>query len=948
MPNLFERASGAWEVLRGIAHAVRQPQAGAFPMRIGSPPDQSDEDLRVISSSYEYYRHYTHLEPDRLSVYSDMDELFSYVLAYSAMDAYIEDALQPDPRTGRTLWARSDNPEVQAEIMRLFDNLEMEDRIEGDFWGLGKYGDHFGLLMYDTPRGVFDYMPIEPRIVTRNENKRRVLKGFTVGGDASSDPGGDKNRQHTTWKPWDMVHWRLRGKRASVDPYGTPFFLSVRLIYKVLKLMEEQMTIYRMNMHPDRLIFKIFTGSMGTEERRRVVRLWRSEMERLVSRDHQTGRFTSEYAPPLITGNIYWPVGQNDNVSGVEKFPGCFTGDTKISLLSGEEVPIKDLVDRDEFWVYSFGSDGSFYPGRGHSARLTKKNAPVVKVTLDTGETIRCTPDHRFMLKDGTYKHAEHLTPNDSLMPLYRKLDKHGYEQLASNRRYEKKRPLHCSLCGEDGHNKRTCGRVPSPNWVHTHRLASLENEGCRVPAGYVIHHADFNSRNNSPENLIRMTTKDHDSLHAEHLHRSFHSPDAKRKAADATRRRYADSDWREKKRIQQQNTINKLWGNDEFVTKALRNLNSQTSGELSSNAQKANHERWHVRRGKKSDSCALCMRNHRAVSVEPDGYEDVYDITVDTHHNFSLTAGVVVHNSANAGDCFDVEYMRDLFFAGVRIPKAYVGLEDSQGYRGTDTLSAQSMKFARGVQKLRRGGLQGLTRLVRIHLALRGIDSTQPQNTFTLEMVPVSYLDEAHKTELTAKRMEALDYMISLGERMSASMQINTRVWAQHVLKEFGGLDDSFLMKLLTPDSSEQGHLAYEPTAAALRFEDDAKQIIAKRVKDGGKTDLDEDDLKRIRDVIYSDDTLREAVQHLIVDAPLNYASRWSSEQDRKPIHGLQEAMRKDSSLETNYSSLEEAQNASAQARKDVQRKAKERLTNELHTIAQSAQEAGREAGIL
>ena len=43
----------------------------------------------------------------------------------------------------------------------------------------------------------------------------------------------------------------------------------MRLIYKVLKLMEEQMVIYRMNMHPDRLIFKIFTGAAGTDERRR-------------------------------------------------------------------------------------------------------------------------------------------------------------------------------------------------------------------------------------------------------------------------------------------------------------------------------------------------------------------------------------------------------------------------------------------------------------------------------------------------------------------------------------------------------------------------------------------------------------------------------------------------------------------------------------------------------
>ncbi|MBI5651820.1 MAG: DNA gyrase subunit A, partial [Chloroflexi bacterium] len=37
---------------------------------------------------------------------------------------------------------------------------------------------------------------------------------------------------------------------------------------------------------------------------------------------------------------------------------------------------------------------------------------------------------------------------------------------------------------------------------------------------------------------------------------------------------------------------------------------------------------------------------NHRVVSVEPAGYADVYDLTVDGTHNFALAAGVFVHNS--------------------------------------------------------------------------------------------------------------------------------------------------------------------------------------------------------------------------------------------------------------------------------------------------------------
>jgi intein/homing endonuclease len=45
--------------------------------------------------------------------------------------------------------------------------------------------------------------------------------------------------------------------------------------------------------------------------------------------------------------------------------------------------------------------------GFGHSVRQTGKQVPVVKVLLDNGDSIRCTPNHRFMLRDGTYVEAD-------------------------------------------------------------------------------------------------------------------------------------------------------------------------------------------------------------------------------------------------------------------------------------------------------------------------------------------------------------------------------------------------------------------------------------------------------------------------------------------------------------------------------------------------------------
>jgi DNA gyrase subunit B len=102
---------------------------------------------------------------------------------------------------------------------------------------------------------------------------------------------------------------------------------------------------------------------------------------------------------------------------------GCFSGDTRIALADGREISFMELVaeqaEGKEHFCYTIRNDGTIGLERVINARITKRNAEVIRVTLDNGEVITCTPDHRFMLRDGSYKPAAELTPNDSLMPLY-------------------------------------------------------------------------------------------------------------------------------------------------------------------------------------------------------------------------------------------------------------------------------------------------------------------------------------------------------------------------------------------------------------------------------------------------------------------------------------------------------------------------------------------------
>ena len=89
---------------------------------------------------------------------------------------------------------------------------------------------------------------------------------------------------------------------------------------------------------------------------------------------------------------------------------GCFSGDTRIALADGRTLSFLELIDEEaagiEHYAYTIGRDGKVGLERIANVRMTKADAEVVKVTLDNGEAITCTPDHRFMLRDGSYKAA--------------------------------------------------------------------------------------------------------------------------------------------------------------------------------------------------------------------------------------------------------------------------------------------------------------------------------------------------------------------------------------------------------------------------------------------------------------------------------------------------------------------------------------------------------------
>jgi len=77
-------------------------------------------------------------------------------------------------------------------------------------------------------------------------------------------------------------------------------------------------------------------------------------------------------------------------------------------------ISFKELVEESkrgaQNFCYTMLDNGHIGIAPILNARMTKQNAQVIKIILDNGEELRCTPDHLFRLVDGTYIPAVKLT----------------------------------------------------------------------------------------------------------------------------------------------------------------------------------------------------------------------------------------------------------------------------------------------------------------------------------------------------------------------------------------------------------------------------------------------------------------------------------------------------------------------------------------------------------
>jgi DNA gyrase subunit A len=404
---------------------------------------------------------------------------------------------------------------------------------------------------------------------------------------------------------------------------------------------------------------------------------------------------------------------------------GCFTKDTKVQLTDGRNLTFGELVEEykngKKNYTYTINKLGRIAVAEIQHPRLTKKGAELVAVTLDNGVEVRCTPDHRFMLKDGTYKEAQNLLSKDSLMPLYQKLS-----------------------TKEDRLNREGYALLYQPKtdeWVPAHHLADNYNLTIKKYAlsrGRVRHHVDFNKLNNNPDNIQRVSWDEHWKIHYEQASNQHKNPEYRKKIAAGRRafwskaenkighserlskrnsENWKNTEYREQMRsfssrvnkeyvvahpekraefsARLTSTLKRLWQDPEYqaamherIIKGNKNHTTNKTGKLKflnickkaiqgskiltkdayEEARKVVYSYgaaplWETALNKyfagKPDLVRQeISKNHKVIKVEKlKEKEEVYDLTIEDTHNFALAAGVFVHNSVDGDSAAAMRY---------------------------------------------------------------------------------------------------------------------------------------------------------------------------------------------------------------------------------------------------------------------------------------------------
>ena len=150
-----------------------------------------------------------------------------------------------------------------------------------------------------------------------------------------------------------------------------------------------------------------------------------------------------------------------------------------------------------------------------------------------------------------------------------------------------------------------------------------------------------------------------------------------------------------------------------------------------------------------------------------------------------------VLQGATNLGNIRDVEYFQTKLFTGLKVPKAFMGVE--KDVKAKATIIEEDIQFARTVARVRKGLRVGMSKVFDRQLTLQGV--TPYNGLYDILFAPISMVDEMRKWT-----MEKLKAEVAKLYKVDAALLPD-----EYILKKILGLTDDEIKSIMKAKPAPQ-----------------------------------------------------------------------------------------------------------------------------------------------
>ena len=329
------------------------------------------------------------LSSDRKEKYLEYENMLTDATIAAAMEMYADDSTQYDPKTGKVIWAESDDPEIAKAANRLIDVLQLNEKAWKHCYSLCVFGDLYLRIYREGDNADYeDLLNAQPGVVrTKVQDTSRPMEEYI---EYIEDPATiydlqikDKTSGFVRLKTSTPSNYNSYTKYngvnlnqvdiTNVDFYDRRSFVHISLsesinrnpeylaikdeannttnVYKVktgksiladayeasqtVKLLEDSMLLSRLTKSALIRLLQIEVGDMPKPEVENLLRRVKNMIEQKIALNKNTGEARSYNSPGPMENMIYFPTKDGKGAITVNNLGG--------------DVNIKDIADIEYF-----------------------------------------------------------------------------------------------------------------------------------------------------------------------------------------------------------------------------------------------------------------------------------------------------------------------------------------------------------------------------------------------------------------------------------------------------------------------------------------------------------------------------------------------------------------------------------------------------------------------